>query len=120
MSIKNATTFFNHCRTDPELRKNLYRCESRQELLCRAEQEGFKFTNREATTALQNMTMNALDEDAAQEVHELKIWYELQTEGEDPLAVCTACSLRYSCSNYRQEEAAEESSALTTSSRHSK
>jgi hypothetical protein len=117
MSEKNALDFFTRCRIDSELRKNMYQCENRQELLCRAEQEGFKFNNLEATAALQKMKMKAMVEDEAQEIHELKIWYELQTEGEESLAACTACSLRYSCSNYQKPEA---SSALTTSSKPSK
>ena len=119
MSEKNALNFFTCCRKDVDLRKKLYTCESRQEVLCRAEKEGFKFSNQEATAALQKMKMKAMEEDEAQEINELKIWYELQTEGEDSLAVCSACSLRYSCSNYKQV-LSDTNSALTTSSKDSK
>ncbi len=109
MSIKNAYNFFNHCQANQKFRKSLYQCKNRKELLCKATQEGFFFSNADAASALERMKTEAQNEDEAILVNELKLWYELQTEGEDenPLAVCSACSLRYSCSNYTSQKKAQ-------------
>lgn len=63
----------------------------------------------------------AQNEDDLDEIAELKMWYEMQTGGEesDPLSICYACSVHDTCTNYRKlqngktpEEIKQEASKL--------
>jgi|WetSurMetagenome_2_1015567.scaffolds.fasta_scaffold394966_2 predicted ribosomally synthesized peptide with nif11-like leader len=104
MSILNAKKFILKCKYDSLFRKQLYKCTSKQEVLCTAKKKGIDFTNPEAMHAFTELKAVAQNEDDLDEIAELKMWYEMQTGGEesDPLSICYACSVHDTCTNYRK------------------
>jgi hypothetical protein len=109
MSVHNAKLFIIKCRNDPVFRRQVYRCTSTQEVLCAAAKAEMNFTNIEAARAFSELKTQAQDDEELDELSELKIWYEMQTGGEepDPLSACFACTVRSTCSNYHELRSAE-------------
>ncbi len=123
MSILNAKKFILKCRNESAFRRQVYICTSRQEILCTAEKTGMEFTNMEISRAFTELKTQMQDEEELDELGELKMWYEMQTGGEepDPLSICYACSVHDTCTNYKKlqsgktpEEIKQESSARKT------
>ncbi|MCK9169899.1 MAG: Nif11-like leader peptide family RiPP precursor [Treponema sp.] len=120
MSVYNAKKFILKCRNDSSFRRQVYECKSKQEVLCAARKAGIDFSGLDVTRAFAELKTQAQDEDELDEMAELKMWYEMQTGGEepDPLSICYACSVRSTCTNYTKlqsgktpEEIRQESSA---------
>lgn len=120
MSVSNAKKFILKCRSDSSFRRQVYACASKQDVLCTAEKTGMQFTNTDAARAFTELKTQMQDEDELDELAELKMWYEMQTGGEepDPLSICYACSVHDTCTNYKKlqsgktpEEIKQESSA---------
>jgi predicted ribosomally synthesized peptide with nif11-like leader len=123
LSVINAKKFILKCRNDQSFRRQVYSCATKQEVLCTAEKTGLQFTNTDAARAFTELKAQVQNEDELDELAELKMWYEMQTGGEepDPLSICFACSVHDSCANYKKlqsgktpEEIKQESSAEKT------
>lgn len=104
MSVRNAKLFIIKCRNDSVFRRQVYRCTSKQEVLCAAAKAEMNFTNTEAARAFSELKTRAQDDEELDELAELKLWYEMQTGGgePDPLSACSACTIRGTCSNYNE------------------
>lgn len=120
MSVLDAKNFILKCRNDSLFRRQVYECKSKQEVLCAAQKAGIDFSGSDVAHAFTELKAQAHDEDELDEIAELKMWYEMQTGGEepDPLSICYACSVHSTCTNYTKlqsgktpEEIKRESSA---------
>lgn len=102
MSVLDAKKFILKCRSDPFFRRQVYKCGSKQEVLCAAQKAGIEFSGTDVARAFSELQTQAQDEDELDEIAELKMWYEMQTgeEETDPLSICYACSVRSTCTNY--------------------
>jgi predicted ribosomally synthesized peptide with nif11-like leader len=102
MSVLNAKKFILKCKNDSSFRSLIYGCKSKQEIICAAAKAGIEFAGADTARAFAELKTQVQDEDELDELTELKMWYEMQTGGEepDPLSICSSCSVRGGCTNY--------------------
>lgn len=89
MSVLDAKKFILKCRSDPFFRRQVYKCGSKQEVLCAAQKAGIEFSGTDVARAFSELQTQAQDEDELDEIAELKMWYEMQT-GEEETAVSSS------------------------------
>lgn len=95
MSMIDAFRFLGKCRTDGSFRQEAYELESENDFTAWTERSGFSFTWNEIDDAFRSLKLRAVDEYEAEEIDELKQWYQLMSGQSD--SPCASCGTKNAC-----------------------
>lgn len=98
MSIKSALAFIERVRYEAEFRREACEAPPDGDFAVWLEASGYDFSMAESQDAFRSLLLKCRDEEAAEEVRELRLWFSLLARAEEePSAACGSCVKRNSC-----------------------
>ncbi len=98
MALQTALDFIDRVRRDSAFRKAGYAASLDHKFTAWLKESGFNFNQSEIWDAFRSMLLKCKDEEAADEVKELRVWYMLLAgESEESGGSCGSCAKKGSC-----------------------
>jgi hypothetical protein len=97
--MNDARFFIERVRTDYAFRRECYRAGTAAEFSHLISGAGYNFSDHEMGDALRSLLLKVADEDAAAEIREIEQWYDMQTQANFTVSVCSSCSMKDSGCN---------------------
>lgn len=98
MALQTALDFIDRVRRDSAFRKAAYAASLDHKFTAWLNESGYVFHPSEIWDAFRSMLLKCRDEEAADEVKELRVWYTLLAGESENESSCGGCAKKGSCS----------------------